>query len=161
MKVVDNYLPKEDFIVLKNIVMGKDFPWYFSENLTFHDDNNSTTSYFTHTLYNKNKPNSSLFDIFDEKVIKKINPFSLVRVKFNCYPSTKVLVHHKPHLDCDQPHKNFLLSFNTCNGFTVMENGTKIQSVENRALFFDGHIKHNSTTCTDQKARFNVNINYI
>ena len=161
MQVIDNYLPEEDFFELKEIVMGNFFPWFFAKNCTFGKDDNDPNSYFTHIIYEENKPNSQFFQVFNDKLIKKINPFSLVRIKLNCYPCTKELVHHLPHVDYDEPHKNCILSFNTCNGFTVMQDGTKIESIENRGIFFDGQIKHNSTTCTDQKARFNININYI
>ena len=38
---------------------------------------------------------------------------------------------------------------------------TKIDSVENRILFFDPSIPHDSENCTDQKVRVNININYF
>ena len=37
---------------------------------------------------------------------------------------------------------------------------SKKSSKENRILFFEGHKKHSSSTCTNAKARFNININY-
>jgi hypothetical protein len=37
----------------------------------------------------------------------------------------------------------------------------KVESIENRALIFDGNKKHFSTSCTNDKARFNIAINYL
>ena len=51
--------------------------------------------------------------------------------------------------------------FNTCDGYTKLNDGTKVESVANRALFFDPSIPHQSTNCTNAKARFNININYL
>tara|TARA_R100001460_G_scaffold39403_1_gene74200 strand:- start:241 stop:726 length:486 start_codon:yes stop_codon:yes gene_type:complete len=161
MNVLDDFLPQKDFIELKKIVMSDFCPWFFTESCTLQKSKNDPDFYFSHIIYIKNQPCSDFFNIFNEKLIKKLNPFSLVRIKLNCYPRTSVLTNHLPHVDFDRPHKNFILSFNTCDGFTRMEDGTKIESIENRAIFFDGGIKHNSTTCTDQKARFNININYL
>tara|TARA_R100001460_G_scaffold61347_1_gene101401 strand:- start:384 stop:869 length:486 start_codon:yes stop_codon:yes gene_type:complete len=161
MNIIKDFLPKEDFKQLQEIVLGDTIPWFFIENVTFKKDNNDPNFYFSHIVYENNTPNSQYWDIFNKKLIKKINPFSLIRIKLNLYPRTNSLVHHSPHIDYDQSHKNCILSFNTCNGFTQMQDGNKVESIENRAVFFDGSIKHNSTTCTDQKARFNVNINYI
>ena len=50
---------------------------------------------------------------------------------------------------------------NTCNGFTILDDGTKIDSIENRALLFDPSKLHHSTTCTDEKVRINIILNYL
>ena len=50
---------------------------------------------------------------------------------------------------------------NTNNGYTEFEDGTKVESVENRIVYFDGSIPHNSSTCTDQKVRAVISINYF
>jgi hypothetical protein len=36
-----------------------------------------------------------------------------------------------------------------------------IESIENRALFFDSSKPHSSTTCTDKQMRINFNMNYF
>jgi hypothetical protein len=50
---------------------------------------------------------------------------------------------------------------NTCDGFTSLDDGTKIESIENRLLLFDSNKPHASSTCTNAKARFNMNFNYF
>ena len=57
---------------------------------------------------------------------------------------------------------------NSCDGFTILEHSTRdpekrvtISSIENRLLLFKADTPHRSTSCTDQKFRMNININYI
>ena len=44
---------------------------------------------------------------------------------------------------------------------TLIFDGTKIDSIANRALLFDPSKLHSSTSCTDDKVRLNMNINYF
>jgi hypothetical protein len=60
----------------------------------------------------------------------------------------------------DEENEPRSLSLNDCNGYTVIGD-KKIESKANRALFFDPSVEHNSTNCTDEKARFNINFNYF
>ncbi len=68
---------------------------------------------------------------------------------------------HGRHVDYEFENKAALLSLNTCDGFTRLEDGTKVESVENRMLFFDPGQKHNSSTTTNERGRFNINFNYL
>ena len=43
----------------------------------------------------------------------------------------------------------------------ILEDGKEVKSIANRALFFDSMKPHSSTSCSDKKARFNININYL
>ena len=59
------------------------------------------------------------------------------------------------------PHKTGIFSINTCNGYTKLEDGTKIDSVANRMLLFDASRPHTPSTTTDQTVRVNINFNYF
>tara|TARA_R100000664_G_C2694862_1_gene97501 strand:- start:183 stop:683 length:501 start_codon:yes stop_codon:yes gene_type:complete len=159
-KIIDNYLPEQDFKILQDIIFDNKLPWYFNKNVTY-GDIEEPYFYFSHILFENKKPNSEFYEVFSEKLITKLNPKGLARVKLNCYPRTKELENHISHKDFDYPNKVLLFSLNTCDGYTKLEGGEMIKSVENRALFFDGQTLHNSTSCTNQKCRFNININYI
>ena len=65
------------------------------------------------------------------------------------------------HFDLSFPHKGAIFYVNTNDGFTVLEDGTEIKSIENRVLLFDPSTKHHSTTCTDKKVRITINFNYF
>ena len=161
-KIIDNFLEKEKFDSLTNIVFSEYFPYYFQENINdlYINADKDNHFYLTHILYNHNKNNSSSFDNF-YFLLDKINAKSLIRMKINCYPKTHKLEIHKSHLDYDFKHKGCILYFNDCDGYTILKDGTKIESIANRALFFDPSLVHSSTSCTDKKARFNININYF
>ena len=79
----------------------------------------------------------------------------------NCYPYTHEIFEHSPHRDYDFHCVGGDLSLNTCDGFTRLEDGTKVDSVANRLLLFISSLNHNSSTTTNAKGRYNININYI
>ena len=86
--------------------------------------------------------------------------YGLIRSKINFYPYTNIVYEHGPHKDYDFFNYGAVLSLNTCNGFTRLEDGTKIDSVANRMLFFDASKLHNSSTTSDAPGRFNINLNF-
>ena len=156
MQVIDNFLPKEEFKKIQELLMSPDFPYYF--NSTVADATDIKNFYFTHTIYDKNVVNSDYYETL-EPLLTKLNTVFLRRVKINCYTRNENLIKYKSHKDLPMSHKGALFSLNTCNGGTYV--GRKfVKSVENRILLFDPSVLHSSTNCTDQKARFNININY-
>ena len=82
-------------------------------------------------------------------------------MRANLYSNQGKIIEHANHIDYSFKHKGALFSLNTCDGFTVLKDGTKIQSVANRILLFDPSQPHHSSTCTDAKIRCNININYF
>ena len=82
-------------------------------------------------------------------------------MKINAYPYTEEVHEHNNHIDYSFKHNAAIFSLNTCDGYTKLKNGKKIESVENRLLKFDPSIEHCSTTTTNDLARFNININYF
>ena len=77
------------------------------------------------------------------------------------YPRSQKLITHKFHADEEYTQTSALLYINTNNGFTILEDGTKIESVANRLLIIDGSKPHCSTNCTDEPARVNVGVNFF
>ena len=49
---------------------------------------------------------------------------------------------------------------NTNNGYTKLSDGTIVESKSNRLLTMSSNIEHLGTTCTDQKRRVVINLNY-
>jgi len=163
-ELIDNFLPKDDFKRLKEL-LPKQVPFYFQEAINgFHSKSEEDkTFYMTHMLYNwdNNFPVFSNFYNEYKIILDRLEVKSLVRMKLNLYPRTDTIETHKSHIDYPYEHKGCIFSLNTCNGATILEDGTKIKSVANRALLFDPSKKHSSTSCNDSKARLNVNINYF
>ena len=86
---------------------------------------------------------------------------ALVRIRAILYANQGEQIIHDKHRDYNFPHKTALLYLNTCNGFTEFEDGERVESVANRLVKFDGSKLHNSSTCTDQKVRAVISINYF
>ena len=105
-----------------------------------------------------------LLNLHYEKLIpllEKLEVKALIRMKANMFPNTKILQEHVLHVDYHFPHSVALFSLNTCDGYTKLKDGTKIHSVANRILLFDGEVEHCSSTTTNDYARINININYM
>ena len=59
------------------------------------------------------------------------------------------------------PFTTVVFYLNTNNGYTLFEDGTKVDSVANRMVVFDGTTKHTGSTHTDgDRFRFVLNINF-
>ena len=163
-EVIDNFLPEEYFAILeKNIAIpNTKMPWFCEPSVTGNADEKkySNLFYMTHCFYMNNLPTSTLFDQL-MPLIDEVEAGCLLRVKANFYPNTETLYEHPMHIDYSFLHSGAILSLNTCDGYTKLKDGTKIDSVANRVLLFDSSEEHCSTTTTNVHARINININYI
>ena len=159
-EVIDNFLDKDYFEELKKIVMDVDMPWFWS--LTASPA--PAQRYFQHTLFDQACPAtvcSQYYEQFSRGFWVKLKMKALLRMKLNLYSKTDTIQVHNRHRDYTYDHKGCLFSFNTCDGFTTLEDGTKIESVENRALLFNPSTYHSSSSTTNDDIRLNMNINYF
>ncbi len=161
-KIIDNFLPTETFKELQQGVMSNSFPYYYQSEVNSSHEYDDMESYFTHKLFDlhSNDVASVPFSNF-RFLLEILEVKSLIRMKVNLYPRTETLVEHKAHREYDFKHKACILYINTCDGSTILHDGTKVASIENRVLLFDGNQPHQSTSCTNKKARFNINMNYF
>jgi hypothetical protein len=159
-EIIDNFLPKEDFIKLKDTILHYNFPWFFQNQINHLHSLKDTSFYFTHVIY-VDEQNSNHYKLMKDLFFHRLKMKALIRIKVNLYPHTSKISVNKKHVDMNFKHKAALFSINTCNGFTTLEDGTKINSIENRMLLFDASKVHASSTCSDKKARFNINFNYF
>ena len=157
-RIVDDFLPIQYFIPLREYMIGNSIPLFFRPRVA--DANDSSDSYFTHTFYKDNVPNSSDYPIL-EPVLERIDYKALIRARANLYVAKKELIEHARHTDFSYRHNTVILYINTNDGFTRLEDGTKIDSVANRAVFFEGSSLHNSTNCTNEPYRINIAVSYF
>lgn len=158
-KVIDNFLNENDFKNIQKLMLSEQFPWYYS-GLISDSRIDDGDFYFVHKFFEDNEPRSSFFKMM-YPIINKINPISLIRIKGNLYRRTEKLQEHGQHIDYTFKHRGAIFSINTNNGYTKLNDGTKIESVANRIFFFDSSLPHNSTSCTNEKIRVNINFNYV
>jgi len=157
-KVVDNFLPEQEFFKIQNIICGNSFPFYYHDKIT--DENDPIDYYyFIHLFFIDNEPNSNYFNLW-KSFLKKIECRALIRIKGNMYPGSKKKIIHRPHKDYDYPHKGCLFYMNDNNGATYFKD-KKVLPKANRAVFFKPHELHSSSVCTNQKRRITINFNYF
>ena len=139
-EIIDNFLSEDELKVIQDLVLrNKDFPYYFISDVTYENVESPNSMYFVHLFY-RDTVKSNYFPAI-ESIIKKLNEL--------------------PHIDYEYEHKGAIFYVNTNNGYTILEDGTKIESIANRLLKFKPHLTHTSTYCTDAKVRANININYF
>tara|TARA_R110000851_G_scaffold50049_1_gene119951 strand:+ start:689 stop:1159 length:471 start_codon:yes stop_codon:yes gene_type:complete len=156
MKIKENFISQKDFENLSSVIISSHIPYYFKNNVAHKGDKDF---YFTHELFNEKKEKSRYFDLMIP-VLDKLKISTLLRVKVNCFPSTKKIIKYGEHVDFPFKHNGAIFYINTCDGGTWIKDKF-IQSISNRILLFDSNKPHQSTNCTDKKCRFNININYL
>jgi len=156
--VIENALKKEDFLAIKNTLEAKNFPWYFSEGVSY---KNNDDFQFCHIFYNNFIVNSNFYALIIP-IIEVLKPLALIKIKANLLTREKNIIEHGMHVD--YYHKNCKTAVyyvNTNNGYTKFLDGTKISSEENKLLIFNTEEKHTGTTCTDLSRRIVINFNYV
>lgn len=173
-QVVDNFLPEIVHREMKNNILdSSSFPWFYYdyvESNTIENKLNKNQLFFCHTFYINDLPNSNNLNILDNllyamRVDSRIPTIkSLIRIKANLYPCTPQSYTHGYHTDYNFSSFSAIYYINTNNGYTLIKNNDdiiKIDSIENRLLVMTSDLLHSSTTCTDEKMRCTVNINYF
>ena len=157
MEVIDNFLSEDEFKNLRRYIASTEFPWYFGKILT---GNQSSEAQFVHTFYVNDTPTHTWPNV--EFFRLKLNMASLVRIKVNLNPKTETLKVYKDAFHIDYPDITTAVFYlNTCDGYTLFEDGTKVDSVENRIVIFDSNMRHTGTNCTNEVGRLVMNINYF
>ena len=173
VKVIDNFLSDKEYNQVVSTIFKHDFPWTFGPILddrykTGDDKNdykftaqNKYNFQFCHILHFNSVASPYFTDIFGP-IGNTLKPESLVNVKINLNPLTDSIVEHALHTD--NPYKNSktaIYYINTCDGYTLFEDGSKVESVANRLVTFPTNTKHTGTTTTNCNARCVININYF
>ena len=157
MKIIDNFLDKEQFEIIQKVMMGPKFPWYYNKRISSPDDPKHLY-FFTHSFFYHNR-RGPFFELW-ENFLKKLDFKALIRIKSGLYPSHPTVTPNTFHADYPFKHKGCLFYINSNNGATMIEEKT-ILPKENRAVFFDPSIPHRSSLCSDQQVRITVNFNYF
>lgn len=162
MQVIDNFLSKNDFDLIKTTLLNPTFPWYYNPSVVVRGQDKCRGIYnyqFTHGFYSNHSP-SDFFTLV-EPCIKKLNIRTLIKIKANLTPRADKNVIQGMHRDYENEGLTSILYVNTNNGYTQFKDGKKIQSVENRMLIFSSSFLHSGVTCTNQKVRCVINFNYF
>jgi hypothetical protein len=163
LQIIDNLLEPEEFRQIKHLFSCNYFPWHRSKVLDEHELNCDILNnlQFVHVFYQNHRPIGEYTEIL-RFFLNKIKVRSLVKVKANLNPRTEKIIEHGFHTDFDNDDsKTAVYYVNTNNGYTLFEDGTKVESVENRLVIFDVNTPHTGTSCTDSECRIVINFNYF
>jgi hypothetical protein len=166
MQIIDNFLPDKEFKNIQDTLLNGDFPWFLTEFKIQKNENKNIevdslyNFQFTHTLYNQFGPKSNYIDVISP-ILVKLKPSAIVNIKANITPITPNIITYGYHLDNNLTNSYTSVYYiNSNNGSTVFENGSSVNSIENRMVIFNSTLKHSGTSCTDQKVRCVINFNF-
>ena len=165
MKIIDNFLPQEQFNLAAKHLMSYGFPWMWNDSVTKNECIADPSEFqFVHSFYEPLCGGTTDYPEWLE-IIKpygdRLNPISLMRIKANLNIGTSEFITRELHTDFNVSCKTAIAYINTNNGYTIFEDGTKVESVENRVVIFDSHKKHAGVPCTDEKRRVVLNFNFL
>ena len=174
VKMQDNVYPEEEFNRIQHEIMGSEFPWYLQESGVSSNVKNGGYGFqFTHQLCDVDG-NVSFYNNLFRNLYMRLGIKRLLRSKLNLLYKTDKIHEFQPfHIDLSEnnpPWTTSIFYINTNNGYTLFKDGTKIESVANRIVEFDGHTAHTGSTHTIgtpcheyDEGRFRVvlNINFL
>ena len=168
MTKTDNFLDEETFIRLQGALLSRNLAWYFAP-FTDGKEEGSSQFYFGHNIYINHTWVSGLSNDLSP-LIQKIKPMAIHMIRANLMTRTEKSIESQFHSDMEKnaPTKDkvdqwttAIYYINDCNGYTKLEDGSVIESRANRLLTFPSDIRHLGSTCTDEKRRVLINLNYI
>ena len=184
--IIDDFLPKDEFNKLQEIVMSREFPWFYVDCASapygaFIAENAMETMGWVHIAFSKNNntrsPMLPYFSTLLNTIVERFN-LEIIRVR----PSMKS---HKngftennynlPHVDYFFPHTSIVFYINETDGdtwvfdqvFTEMPEPTKftvkqrVSPKPNRLLLIDGLQYHTASNPINSDCRVIVNINGV
>ena len=158
MKVIDNYLGVNKNKNLQKLMESPDFMW--SAGSTSYEDTKELFNFqLSHIFYINNHINSSCFNSLNDLIIK-IKPLALIRIKANLNPISHKIIKYPAHVDQNFKCKVAIYYINNNNGYTVI-GGEKIESKQDRMVFFDSQTSHYGTSSTNCNNRMIINFNYF
>lgn len=172
--VTDNLLPEEQLSIIQKHLLNNDyFPWYYQDYKVYKNNDPKKVNklisplynyQFTHAFFDDYRPLSTFFDLL-QPFLDLIKPISIVRIKANLTLAAPSVMEYDFHTDLTTADhytdlKTALFYVNTNDGYTAFEGGKKIESIENRFVYFKSFLKHTGTTTTDKK-RVVINFNYF
>jgi Rps23 Pro-64 3,4-dihydroxylase Tpa1-like proline 4-hydroxylase len=162
MKILDNFLSQEEFNNIKNVMTGRNFPWYYAPCANNGKDNLSHLTYYFYTTEDDIHTNGDVKLI--KPILDKLKYTAIIRIKANLtYPSiNKGDFYHNDNYFKNTTTAVFYLNDN--NGGTKFKIKSKIKFIEskaNRMIIFPSHIQHSVVRHNNNDlGRFVINFNY-
>lgn len=163
IEIFDNLIPGNEQIIIKALLSGDSFPWYYNPQTI--DTTLRNRSQFTHTFYKENSILSDNFEILIdclEPYIPEFKTHNLNRIKanLNIAHSDKKII--EPHRDLPTHGISYLYYVNDSDGPTrFYESRWNIKKVfpkQGRMLRFPSNILHTGDVPRKYDRRMVINI---
>ena len=165
ISIIDDFLPEEEFNTLREEICNRNLPWSYLPSVVYDDEDPKTTpGLLLHAIYDADQPRSRLYDTI-KPLIQHLNAYIIYRIQINLNlrlsePYTSPWHTDTYGFDAAQ-WSNSVFYLNTNNGYTELEDGTKIESVANRVVTMPLTLMHRGVTQTDEQTRYVINFNYL
>ncbi len=163
----DDFLPKGAFENLTSFLTSTKVPWSFHPCKVSRKESTDSLQ-FVHMFYEVYLPPKLRPPVCNDlhplgNLIHTLKPAIVLKIKANLTPRTAQPDKTDFHTDFDGsiPCKTAIYYLNTNNGYTEFEDGTMIESIANRLVVFDNGQRHRGVSCTDEKSRYVLNLNYF
>lgn len=167
MQIFDNFLPHAEWQQLHDTLTSDTFPWMMGDAVrqgteTVPDKYNWQ---MYHLFYYNPNIISEAMPILND-LYTKLRVGTFMKAKANVNFVTSEIIEHGLHTDIEpqslgEAMTTAIYYVNSNDGYTLFEDGTKVESVANRLVKFPCNTKHTGTSCTDQRYRMVINLNYI
>ena len=159
-EVVDNLLSEDDFAKIRDVFLGDNFPWFYQNHILV-AERDADKFQFTHNLFRDGVASPYLELV--KPVLVALKAEGVFRVKANLKGRTAE--HEEGGWHTDFPPEELICRtgvfyLNTNNGYTVFEDGSKVESVANRFVSFPSDQRHSGVSHTDVQVRCLINFNY-
>lgn len=164
--MVNDFLPKNAYQEIRNLLFSTDFPWHFRSSCVFGDEsegNEQGVFQFVHRFYNDHSIYSDYYYPVVVPVLKHLGAMAVIRAKVNLQTRDCKNTETKMHTDFSMGNnRTAILYFDDSNGYTRFDKSNlKVKSEHNKLLDFPNELLHAGATQTDRKARVVLNINYF
>lgn len=164
-KVIDNFLEKKFFKILKDTITHEEFPWRRRGPISTYKKDEIDGGYFSYSFFNNYIENSEHYRILIIPILDKLKARSVIAVRANM-TLTKLFEKETLNYHKDYEFGNTTAVFNltSCNGgisLLVNKENIKIPAVENRIVIFNSDIYHATIKPTNADVKFVINLNYF
>ena len=166
VEVYDDYLPHRLYVNIHDYWMGKKDKGDIAHSCPWVIDNGSYQDHiqYVHMVYSNHMILTPGWETVIP-IIEEEDMVAIARIKGNAISKTDNLIVF-PDYHCDfVPEIEYMFTgiyyINSNDGYTLFENGEKVESVGNRFVRFPANMRHTGTTCTNADRRLLINFNYF
>ena len=160
VKIDKNIYTDKEIFEIENFVLSNQFPWYHVKEQT---KNNNDGLFFGHNFYWDHNFCSPYVN-FVNPLLNFIKPTAILGIRMNLTvnKNTPYLSDfHTDNFNKQFKHTTSVFYLNTNNGYTELEDGTKILSEKNKLASFPSYVKHRACSTTNKPCRIVINLNYF